>query len=197
MSKTQLLRQRALFDWCTQHDMSPDALERLAQKVCSVYCKYRAQYAAGYRPSAAHADAWNDAAMALTEAGATPDTWVCAQFDEQENLPYPNNLHGKAATAAYRAWVAADSEIDIELQLRTYADIVKTWKAAHSVPSILTDPRHGFPPLFVWCISRVAKLPDITARVAPKARAQLARPAYRTVYRSRFPDLISATGEML
>ncbi len=199
MTKTPATRFRDLARWCTQHRMAPSDLERVARAVKNAYCAYREQYAPGYHPGARFDNAWNAGAMAAIDAGAVADIdgWVAAQFAERTTLPYPNNLHGPEAEAAYRRWLSADAEVDVGLQLRSYADIVRTWKAAHSVASILTDTRHGFPPVFVWCIARTARLPDIAQVVEGAARAQLRRPAYRRVYGEQFPDLITPEGNLI
>ena len=146
----------------------------------------RLRYADAYRPGAKQITAWNDAAMASIEAGAQPEDWVVAQFEEGTVIPYPNNLHGQYAHDRYKKWSNADAVADIELHLASYADTVRTWRREAPLETVLTDPRHGFPPVFVWCIATLGNLPDIAASVADAARAQLNRPAYRLVYRKHW-----------
>jgi hypothetical protein len=184
-------RERALIDWCVQRRMSPDALEAIAARIKATYCQMRLRYADAYRPGAKQINAWNDAAMASIEAGAQPEDWVVAQFEEGTVIPYPNNLHGQYAHDRYKKWSNADAVADIELHLASYADTVRTWRREAPLETVLTDPRHGFPPVFVWCIATLGNLPDIAASVADAARAQLNRPAYRLVYRKQFGDILN------
>ena len=189
-------RQRALIDWCVQHRMAPDDLEPVALRIKDAYRQLRMQFADAYRPGKKQEDAWNDAAMASIDAHAEPESWVAAQFTDNGMLPFPNNLHGPEAWARWEKWLAADGETDVTFQLMSYADIVKTWRATQPVACILQDPRHGFPPVFVWCIARLAGLGEIAAQVAEAAHNQLARPAYWRVYHDKFKDIIhELTGE--
>ena len=183
-------RQRALIDWCVQHRMGPDELDPVALRIKNAYRELRMRFADAYCPSKKQADAWNDAAMACIEAQAEPESWVAAQFSEDGVLPYPNNLHGPEACARWDKWLTADGEMDITLQLASYADIVNTWRKTQAVSQILQDPRHGFPPVFVWCIAQLCGLSKLADVVADAARRQLARPAYWRVYSANFKDII-------
>ena len=191
----QAKRERALIDWCVQRCMAPCDLEPIAERIKSAYRQLRLRYADAYRSGAGQINAWNDAAMACIEAGATPEDWVAAQFEESDVLPYPNNLHGDFALERYRKWADASAASDIELQLVSYADIVRTWKQTKPLHEVLIDPRHGFPPLFVWCIATLGGYPVIAANAADAARRQYARPAYKLVYREQFGDILSSLEE--
>ena len=191
----QAKRERALIDWCVQRCMAPCDLEPIAERIKSAYRQLRLRYADAYHPGAGQINAWNDAAMSSIEAGAIPEDWVTAQFEESDVLPYPNNLHGPHALEKYRKWADAGAVSDIELQLASYADIVRTWKQSSPLRSILTDPRHGFPPLFVWCIAPLGSCPDVASTVAGAAARQYARPAYKLVYREQFGDILSSLTE--
>lgn len=191
----QVKRERALIDWCVQRCMAPCDLDPIAERIKSAYRKLRLRYADAYHPGAGQINAWNDAAMASIEAEATPEDWISAQFEESDTLPYPNNLHGTHAVDRYRRWADASAVSDIELQLASYADIVRTWKQSRPLRKILTDPRHGFPPLFIWCIATLGDCPDIAAAVAEGAVRQYARPAYKIVYREQFGDILSSLTE--
>jgi hypothetical protein len=184
-------RERALIDWCVQRRMAPCDLEPIATRVKEAYRKFRLRYAEAYRPAASQAVAWNNAAMTLIDEGAEPEAWVAAQFEGGDTVPYPNNLSGPHAIDRYRQWLGADAAQDIELQLLSYADIVRTWRQTKSLRDILTDPRHGFPPLFVWCVATIGGCVDIADTAAHAAAAQYMRPAYRATYGKQFSDIVT------
>jgi len=182
---------RALIDWCVSHHMAPCDLDVHAEKARGLYCDERKKYTGGYRPSGKHDDAWRKTAMACIDAGASISDWVTAQFDQRTTLPYPVNLHDKHARQHYVDWLSADDVEVIRLELASYASIVRKWRCTHSVADVLTDARHGFPPLFIWCIAEVAGLDDIASAYRDSALRQYGRPAYRKAYHDKFSDVIT------
>ena len=169
---------------------APSDLQEIADHIRNVYASRRRDMLGLYIPSKKHDMEWLEAAVACIEAGAGPVEWVTAQLDTPGFIAYPNNLHGENATQRYKNWLAASDYRTVKLELVSFIDILKTFKQTSSVRDVLLDEKHGFPPLFVYCIARLAGMNDLADMHLARAKEFITNPSYRKVYCEYFNDVV-------
>ena len=190
--------EAAVAQWALQHQMIPEDLDLLANRIRMAYVEERQTTFPSYHLHTVKYNQtfWRKVATHIIDIKADPAIYVNLAFRQFGPRTYPEALLSLHMRDVYdNAFLDRAVMLEARTSLNSYQELLRQRFNEHtrSLEALLADRTICSFSLFIWCIAKKFKLEAIAQAHEPAAQRTLLRPAYKEVYMQEFPEVFNGS----